>query len=56
MKPSVLGVELYRLIAMVTMPTAIVKTGISVLHGFVASLNLATIDVNERAAAIQKNE
>lgn len=38
------------------MPIAVVKAGISVLHGVVASLNLATIDVNERAAKAQKNK
>ncbi|XP_026754959.2 CDP-diacylglycerol--inositol 3-phosphatidyltransferase [Galleria mellonella] len=54
--PTVLGIGLWKLIALVSMPVAIVKAGISVLHGIVASLNLATIDVNERAALAEKQK
>lgn len=50
----VLGIGLFKLIALISMPVAVVKAGISVLHGIVASLNIATIDVNERAALAQK--
>ncbi|KOB51901.1 Phosphatidylinositol synthase [Operophtera brumata] len=34
----------------------IVKAGISVIHGIVASMNLATIDIKERAAIAAKQE
>ncbi|KAI8442319.1 hypothetical protein MSG28_005856 [Choristoneura fumiferana] len=54
--PTVLGIGLFKLIALISMPVAVVKAGISVLHGIVASLNIATIDVNERAALAQKQE
>ncbi|KAL0818185.1 hypothetical protein ABMA28_008696 [Loxostege sticticalis] len=55
--PIVMGVGLFKLIALVSMPVAVVKTGITILHMGVASLNLATIDVSERAeiAAKQTN-
>lgn len=46
--------SLYKLIMLVSMPVAVVKAAISVLHGCVASLNLATIDVAERAAIAEK--
>ncbi|XP_072934546.1 CDP-diacylglycerol--inositol 3-phosphatidyltransferase [Epargyreus clarus] len=52
--PIVLGMGLFRLIMLVSMPVAVVKAGISVIHGIVASLNLATIDINERAAIAAK--
>ncbi|XP_041971996.1 CDP-diacylglycerol--inositol 3-phosphatidyltransferase [Aricia agestis] len=48
--PTVLGVGLFKLIAILTMPVAVIKAGISVIHGIVASMNIAIIDVNERAA------
>lgn len=51
---SVLGVGLFKLIALVSMPVAVVKAAISVLHGIVASVNLSIIDVNERAAIARK--
>uniref|UniRef100_A0A2A4K946 CDP-diacylglycerol--inositol 3-phosphatidyltransferase n=1 Tax=Heliothis virescens TaxID=7102 RepID=A0A2A4K946_HELVI len=55
--PTVLGVGLYKLIAIISAPVAIVKAGISVLQGVVGAINLSTIDINERAAlaAKQKN-
>jgi CDP-diacylglycerol--inositol 3-phosphatidyltransferase len=43
------------LLAVISAPVAIVKTLISVIHGVVASVNITTIDANERAAA-KKNE
>lgn len=53
---SVLGMSLFKIIAVIAAPVAIVKAGISVLHGIVASMNLATIDINERAAAADKQK
>lgn len=48
--------SLFKIIAVIAAPVAIVKAGISVLHGIVASMNLATIDINERAAAADKQK
>lgn len=52
--PTVLGMGLFKLIALLSMPVAVIKAAISVLHGIVASMNLSIIDVNERAAIAQK--
>ncbi|CAG9791357.1 unnamed protein product [Diatraea saccharalis] len=52
--PTVLGMGLYKLIALVCLPVAVVKTMITILHMGVASLNLATIDVNERSKIAAK--
>lgn len=49
-----MGIGLFKLIALISMPVAVVKTAISVLHAIVASMNLATIDMNERAALAKK--
>lgn len=46
--PLILGMSLYRLIAYLTAPLAIIKSLISVLHALVASKNLSIIDVHER--------
>lgn len=47
---------LWKLIAIISMPVAVVKAGISVIHGIVASINLATIDNKERAAIAAKQK
>lgn len=47
----VLGVSLFKLLAIVSAPVAIVKTLISVIHGVVASVNITTLDRKEREAA-----
>ncbi|XP_077298509.1 phosphatidylinositol synthase [Arctopsyche grandis] len=52
--PLIDGIGLFRLIAYICTPVAIVKSLISVVHGFVASVNLGIIDVNERAAIAEK--
>ncbi|XP_015119686.1 CDP-diacylglycerol--inositol 3-phosphatidyltransferase isoform X2 [Diachasma alloeum] len=48
--PTLLGMSLFRAVMYISAPIAIVKTAISVIHGYVASLNLSTIDVKEREA------
>lgn len=48
--------SLFKLLAIVSAPVALVKTLISVLHGVVASINITTIDATERAANKQKDE
>ncbi|CAO1423250.1 unnamed protein product [Diamesa hyperborea] len=54
--PLILGMSLFKLIAIVSAPVALLKTFISVLHGIVASINITTIDATERAANKQKDE
>ncbi|CAH4027860.1 CDP-diacylglycerol--inositol 3-phosphatidyltransferase [Pieris brassicae] len=51
---TILGLGIFPLIAILSAPVALVKTLISVLHGIVASINLATIDLKERAAISAK--
>lgn len=46
--PIFLGVPLFKLIAVVSAPVAIIKTLISVIHGIVASVNITTIDTKDR--------
>lgn len=48
--PLILGMSSFKLLAMFSAPVAIVKTGISVIHGYVASMNIGVIDVAEREA------
>ncbi|GBP41566.1 CDP-diacylglycerol--inositol 3-phosphatidyltransferase [Eumeta japonica] len=54
--PTVFGIGLFKLIALISFPIAVIKAAISVIHGIVASMNLATIDVNERAALANKQK
>lgn len=51
---TVLGVGLFKLIAIISAPVAVVKAAISVLQGVVGAMNLSTIDINERAALAKK--
>ncbi|CAG9559295.1 unnamed protein product [Danaus chrysippus] len=53
--PIVFGIGLFKLLALISMPIAVVKAAISVLHGIVASINLSIIDCNERAAFVKKD-
>lgn len=53
---AVLGVSFFKLLAIVSAPVAIVKTLISVIHGIVASVNITTIDANERAKPKQAED
>uniref|UniRef100_A0A2M4BYS6 CDP-diacylglycerol--inositol 3-phosphatidyltransferase n=1 Tax=Anopheles marajoara TaxID=58244 RepID=A0A2M4BYS6_9DIPT len=48
--PLIAGISTFKLLAIVSFPVAVVKTGISVIHGFVASCNIGVIDVAEREA------
>jgi len=47
--PTILGLSLLKVACVLSAPVAFVKTLISLLHGYVASQNLAIIDANERA-------
>lgn len=46
----VFGMSLFRAIMFVCAPIAFVKTAISLIHGYVASINIGIIDVKERQA------
>lgn len=46
--PIIAGLSTIKMLIILTMPCAIVKTLISVIHGYVACCNIATIDVAER--------
>nr|NP_001187611.1 CDP-diacylglycerol--inositol 3-phosphatidyltransferase [Ictalurus punctatus]ADO28883.1 cdp-diacylglycerol--inositol 3-phosphatidyltransferase [Ictalurus punctatus] len=48
--PRVLGLGVYRWLLCVSCPIALVKTCISLVHLYAASLNLARMDVSEREA------
>lgn len=48
--PLIGGIGLIRLIVYITAPLAILKTLLSVIHGYVASLNIGGMDAAERAA------
>jgi len=49
--PIILRVGLWQILAVVSLPIAVVKTGISVVHLVTASQAVAEVDVTERAAA-----
>ncbi|XP_038217497.1 CDP-diacylglycerol--inositol 3-phosphatidyltransferase [Zerene cesonia] len=51
---TIFGIGIFPMIAVLSAPVALVKTLISVLHAIVASINLATIDNQERAAIAAK--
>ncbi|KAL1459486.1 hypothetical protein WDU94_011464 [Cyamophila willieti] len=46
--PLIAGFSLFRLVCYVSAPVALVKTAISLIHGYVACQNLAIIDMQER--------
>uniref|UniRef100_A0A1B6MPI6 CDP-diacylglycerol--inositol 3-phosphatidyltransferase n=1 Tax=Graphocephala atropunctata TaxID=36148 RepID=A0A1B6MPI6_9HEMI len=52
--PIIAGMGLFRLICYLAAPVMAVKTAISLVHGYVACCNIATIDVKEREALKQK--
>lgn len=49
--PIVAGISLLRLLCYLSFPIMAVKTAISVIHGYVASCNLAIVDVSERKSS-----
>ncbi|XP_057337451.1 CDP-diacylglycerol--inositol 3-phosphatidyltransferase [Microplitis mediator] len=46
--PILFGISLFRAALFICAPIAIVKSCISILHGYVAAINLSIIDVKER--------
>lgn len=52
---SVFGISLFKVLTVIAFPVAIAKSGISLLHAYVAAQNLAIIDLSEREAIREKN-
>ncbi|KAF6206354.1 hypothetical protein GE061_017587 [Apolygus lucorum] len=46
--PLIRGIGLFRAVAYITFPIAIVKTLLSLVHGYVASINISLVDKTER--------
>ncbi|VDM03960.1 unnamed protein product [Schistocephalus solidus] len=49
--PLVFGYSLFKVILFLSLPIALLKTAISMVHLYAASVNLAVIDVAERKKA-----
>lgn len=45
---AVLGISLFQVLTVLSAPVAIAKSGISLLHAYVAANNLSIIDCSER--------
>ncbi|KAK9503939.1 hypothetical protein O3M35_010392 [Rhynocoris fuscipes] len=52
--PILFNMGLFKLIAYITAPVSILKTIISLIHGYVASINIAEVDKTERETAKSK--
>ncbi|XP_066585700.1 CDP-diacylglycerol--inositol 3-phosphatidyltransferase [Prorops nasuta] len=53
--PTFASVGIFRLIAYLSAPIAIIKSAISILHGYVSCINLSIIDVKERQSKLKDN-
>ncbi|CAK9810734.1 CDP-diacylglycerol--inositol 3-phosphatidyltransferase [Anthophora quadrimaculata] len=53
--PIFVGISLFRLIMYLSAPIAFIKSAISLLHGYVACINLSIIDVKEREKCVKSN-
>lgn len=53
---AVIGVSLFKILAFLTGPFAVLKALISVMHAYVAGADLAAVDVRERQEKRQKAE
>ncbi|XP_012287986.1 CDP-diacylglycerol--inositol 3-phosphatidyltransferase [Orussus abietinus] len=53
--PILVGISLFRAVLLLSAPIAFIKTLISLLHGYVACINLGIIDVKEREAKRKEN-
>ncbi|XP_037935319.1 CDP-diacylglycerol--inositol 3-phosphatidyltransferase [Teleopsis dalmanni] len=54
--PLILGASTFKILAFITAPFAILKSLISCVHAYVASIDLAAVDVKDRQAKRQKEE
>ncbi|XP_047353908.1 CDP-diacylglycerol--inositol 3-phosphatidyltransferase isoform X1 [Vespa velutina] len=53
--PILAGVGLYRILMYLSAPVAIVKSAISILHGYVSCINMSIIDQKERQEHLKAN-
>lgn len=53
---TVAGIKFFKIIVYISAPIAFVKTILSLIHGYVACKNLATIDLKERELTMKKIE
>lgn len=53
---AVFGASLFKILAFLTGPFAVLKALISVMHAYVAGIDLAAVDVRERQEKRQKAE
>lgn len=54
--PTVFGMSLFKALAYVVAPFALLKSSISCLHAYVASIDLVALDMREREAKREKEE
>lgn len=52
---AVFGISLFKVLTVIAFPVAVAKSGISLLHAYVAAQNIAIIDENEREEIRQRN-
>lgn len=52
---TVLSISLFKVLTVIAFPVAVAKSGISLLHCYVAAQNIAIIDQNEREEARQRD-
>lgn len=51
----VFGISLFKVLTIIAFPVAVAKSGISLLHAYVAAQNISIIDVNEREEIRQRD-
>lgn len=49
------GISLFKVLTVIAFPVSVAKSGISLLHAYVAAQNIAILDVNEREEIRQRN-
>lgn len=52
---AVFGISLFKVLTVIAFPVSVAKSGISLLHAYVAAQNIAILDVNEREEIRQRN-
>lgn len=52
---SVFGISLFKVLTVIAFPVAVAKSGISLLHAYVAAQNISVIDMSEREEIRQRN-
>lgn len=52
---AVFSISLFKVLTVIAFPVALAKSGISLLHAYVAAQNMSIIDQNEREEARKRN-